>query len=97
MSDVEFNEFLSKLFDAIQEPLSFYFDVVTVRTKKIKLMLFHGEDWGETEVNLLKAATTKSAEDFKNDFSKFGYLPIPDVKFDEARQCVIIKWLAEEN
>ena len=64
MSDAEFNEFLSKLFDEIQESLSFYFDVVTVKTKKIKIMLFHGEDWGESEVNLLKASTTKAAEKF---------------------------------
>ena len=97
MSDAEFNEFLSKLFDTIQESISFYFDIVTVRTRKIKIMLFHGEDWSETEVNLLKAATIKAAEDFKNDFSKFGYAAIPDIKFDESRQCAIIKWLAEEN
>ena len=97
MSDVEFNEFLSKLFDAIEESLTFYFDVVTVKTKKVKICLFHGEDWGEEEVNLLKASTEKAAEDFKNEFEKFGYEPKPNVKFDSARQVAIIKWTAPEE
>ena len=97
MSDAEFNEFLSKLFDAIEESLTFYFDVVTVKTKKVKICLFHGEDWGENEVNLLKASTEKAAEDFKNDFAKFGYDSKPHVKFDNERQVAIIKWLAPEE
>ena len=97
MSDVEFNEFLSKLFDAIEESLTFYFDVVTVKTKKVKICLFHGEDWGKKEVSLLKASTEKAAEDFKSEFEKFGYEPKPNVKFDNARQVAIIKWTAPEE
>ena len=97
MSDVEFNEFLSKLFDAIQERLTLDFDVVTVRTKKIKIMMFHGEEWGEAEVNLLKEATIKAANDFKDDFFKFGYEPIPNVEFRGAQACAVVKWLAKEN
>ena len=97
MSDAEFNEFLSKLFDAIEKSLPFYFDVVTVKTKHIKICLFHGEDWGENEVSLLRASTEIAAENFKNDFAKFGYEPKPDVKFDNARQVAIVKWAAPEE
>ena len=97
MSSQEFNDFLANLFNAIYDFDKIDYDIVSVSCKKIMIMLFTGGEWGEDELKLLKDATTKAANDFKNDFAKFSYDPIPIVEFREPQCCAVVKWRAKEK
>ena len=97
MANQEFNEFLSKLFDAIYDFEKINYDIVSVSNKKIMIMMFTGKEWDEAELKLLKDATIKAANDLKDDFLKFSYEPIPIVEFREAQNCAVVKWRAKEN
>ena len=97
MASQEFNEFLSNLFNAIYDFEKIDYDIVSVSCKKIMIMLFAGREWDDDELKLLKDATAKAANDFKDDFLKFSYEPIPIVEFREAQCCAVVKWRATEN
>ena len=97
MSSQEFNEFLSNLFNAIYDFEKIDYDIVSVSCKKIMIMLFAGREWDDDELKLLKDATIQAANDMKDEFLKFGYEPIPIVKFREAQCCAVVKWRAKEN
>ena len=92
MSNQEYNDFLSKLYNAIIDFCKIKYDIIHITSEKIKIQVFLDEEWGDEEINILKDGVKKAGEDLKDDFEKFHFDPIPTVEFWRQQCCAVVKW-----
>ena len=92
MPNQEYNDFLTKLYNAVIDFSKIKYDIIHITSEKIKIQVYIDEEWIEEEVDILKDAAKKAGEDLKADFEKFCFDPIPTVELWRQQCCAVIKW-----